>query len=138
MKNIIPDGLYHKQMGLPPSVVEQVCQFWSMVVGQHALEASNSDRYGKITIPSHVDVKPEMIVELEIKGDKWQKAVIRLPHPGGKVDDIVIAFCAYSDIPGTALVKTVWLNRATDKHYTLDHRKYRRFRSQPKPQPVTA
>lgn len=83
----------------------------------HAICASETDKYEKISLPSKVNVSKGEIIEIEIVDNKLVKLVVGIPYDFKYNLFLVI-------IPNCARVKTVWLNEISDKHITLDRSKY--------------
>lgn len=80
---------------------------------QHARRAAQEDRYGDLTrhLRNYIDMQFVEVVEVEVRRGEIVKRVIRVPID----DDLDLVMVITSDFT----VKTVWGNRATDKHSTL-------------------
>ena len=84
----------------------------------HALDAALDDRYGNIVnLPKSLDTSKAQVVEVEMQGSKTTKVVYRIPY--NEEYDLIIVL-----IPDRRFVKTVWLNKNSDLHNTLDASKY--------------
>ena len=134
------DGLYHQALGFPAGLLDTVCKSFdcSVSVDSHARRALVDDRYlseavadgreehpGRFNapdlLPKSLTVDKGQVIELEVVGGKVVKAVVR--QPATKGFDIVLAF-----IPEAlcARIKTLWLNRKSDQHKTLNAAAYRK------------
>ena len=114
--------LYHKDIGLPALVVDQIRAMGDLHLSYstHAMQACLNDRYGVISRPPMI-VNPHALgaVEVEVRDGIVVKVVVRLSY-----DDIFDLVMAIAVDQGRAVVKTVWLNHRNDLHRTLDHSKY--------------
>jgi len=111
MKN----GLYHKDIYMPKlNVADKDIQ---LDYTYHAIYASETDKYEKISLPSKVNVSKGEIIEIEIVDNKLIKLVVGVPYNSKYNLFLVI-------VQDCARVKTVWLNEISDKHITLDRSKY--------------
>jgi hypothetical protein len=110
---------YHREIGFP-SDVKIMTQTISLYPSHHAQEAAKHDRYGVIRIPSSVRVTPENVIEMDVQDGRPNKYVVRVPYD--ERHDISIAVNVFG--PGHGVVRTVWLNKKTDVHTTLDYSKY--------------
>ena len=109
------DGLYHKEIRLPKISfrdIEVVLNY-----SYHAIEAAESDRFGKVELPYSINFNRVELVEVEIHKGRVNKLVVRKHHDS--LNDLVLVV-----LVDTLKVKTVWLNRKNDNHRTLDARKY--------------
>lgn len=124
------DGLYHREIGFPKNWIDLLPRNFSpfdvkLKYGSHAREEAFSDRYGSIQLPQYLSLKGGGIelFELEIKDGVVVNVVVkmgvRVNHDA--LNDIVVIFQ-----PRDGFVRTVWLNRKSDSHKTLDASKYRR------------
>lgn len=117
---MIKNGLWHKDIRIPAEAYQQIkAQPVDVVLSYtfHALEASQTDRYGKIELPATINWSDAEVVEIEVVAGKVFKVVARLHHDSKNDLVIVVLLNGYK-------VKTVWLNRKNDKHRTLDISKY--------------
>lgn len=110
-------ALYHFEIGFPQHVRLPlggvVLQYSS-----HAQQAAKNDRYGKIVrLPSVLNYQDAKIIEIEADGKKVTKVLVRTPYNASF--DISLAIN-----PVNGFVKTVWLNKKEDKHYTLNRELY--------------
>lgn len=112
-----PQKLYHSELGIPPNAKTNHGQFL-LDYSNHALEAAQDDRYGNIiNLPKSLDTSKAQVIEVEMSGNKTTKVVYRIPYD--EQHDLALVV-----IPDRRYVKTVWLNKNTDVHNTLDASKY--------------
>lgn len=110
--------LYHKNIGFPKSLNLLDLYNLNVQYSNHAKTASNDDRYGAIEVKKSVSFSKQEIVEVETHDNKRaSKIVVRIPY--SSECDLVMAIQM-----DDTLVKTVWLNKKTDAHRTLDRTKY--------------
>jgi hypothetical protein len=111
--------LYHRDIGLPKDAVKALYgRTINLSYSHHAKLACIHDKYGIINHPPFtIQIKEDNIIELEIKENKIEKLLIRLDYDTDF--DILIVF-----VPDTGIVKTVWLNEKSDKHFTLKKELY--------------
>lgn len=114
------DGLYHKQLGLPPGVAALWAGDIGLQYGRHAQSEASLDRYGKLPLFPAVEFEAGDVVEIEVRQGEPVKAVLRVPLDDKK--DLVYALSL--PVRGEAFVRTVWFNDANDSHRTLDRSKY--------------
>jgi hypothetical protein len=112
---------YHKEVFMPKAV-HQFCPVGDIRVeySKHAINAAETDRYGQILLPFNLKLEKSQIIEVELENNRVTKVLYRLPYTSRF--DLMVAL-----IPSTFLVKTVWLNDRTDKHFTLDKSEYDRI-----------
>jgi hypothetical protein len=113
------ENLYHSDIMLPAGFVAPV-QKVSLRWTDHAKAECNKDRYAVIPQFKALTLKRFRVIEVGVAAGKVSKIVFR-----GRLDetnDIVIVLIPNSDRPWT--VKTVWANKTSDKHSTLDKSKY--------------
>lgn len=84
----------------------------------HALQAANNDRYGNIDLPDSVDTNKAKLIELEVVNNRYLSKIVYRMEYDSEYDICIVI------IPERWFVKTVWLNRKSDKHRTLDRSKY--------------
>ena len=115
--------LYHKDIGMPELAKQFHGKKFDLSFSHHAKMAAINDRYGVINKPPFsLTVTADNLIELELNSAmRPVKLVVRLDYD--KEFDIVLAI-----IPdfNRALVKTMWLNRKTDNHFTLNHAAYQK------------
>jgi len=116
-------GLYHRDIGFPPAVETLFGKTLTFRFTRHALYACLNDRYGKIMPPSSVRIEPGQIIEAETDEVAVYKIVLRIPYD--EKFDLCIALMPF--FTGDSLVKTCWLNRVSDRHFTLDKSKYQTY-----------
>lgn len=112
--------LYHSEIGIPESVRRQVPSgVYALEYSKHAIEASESERYGKIPLVELIDTtnKNINIIEVEMTNNSITKILYRCKL--NEKFDLCIAVN-----PLRWIVKTVWLNCVTDKHKTLNKALY--------------
>ena len=109
--------LYHRDIGFPKWLKMKPVTV-SLTYGSHSREEALSDRYGVINLPKRITIRPEEIFEIEMVNNKPVKIALRTHHD--VLNDIIIVLNTKDNF-----VKTVWLNRKTDTHKTLDRTKYK-------------
>lgn len=109
------DGLYHKDVYMPEISFEIADK--KLNYSSHAIEQSRYDRYGEFSLP--VSIKPQFkeLIELEVRGGVPYKGLFRLHYNSQFVICLAVIF-------ESLVVKTVWLNRKSDNHRTLDRSLY--------------
>ena len=113
--------LFHKNVGIPPKYLDFFHgRSYDLITSNHALHAAKDDRYGVIIIPTRLTIIREEIIEIEINGCVVNKVVVR-HHYNAKLDIVLVIIPRQNK---TALIKTVWANRITDNHSTLNKRRY--------------
>ena len=109
--------LYHADLGIPQNAQTQHGQML-LDYSPHALDAALDDRYGNIVnLPKSLDTSKAQVIEVEMQGAKTTKVVYRIPY--NEEYDLVMVL-----VPDRRFVKTVWLNKNSDLHNTLDVSKY--------------
>lgn len=107
--------LYHTEIGLPNvSLPEGLIR---LEYSRHAMEAATNDRYGEIYLSSLLDTKEAKVIEISVENGIIEKILYRTRYNDSHDLCLVV-------IPGVNRVKTVWLNKRSDKHSTLDRSKY--------------
>lgn len=106
--------IYHRDVYLPPQYALRV---WDgrLEYSQHAVDEAQSDRYGKVNLPTEIPGWFKLI-ESYVEGGVVVKQLWR-----GRVDtkrDLILVVLA------DGVVKTAWVNLRTDKHGTLHREKY--------------
>lgn len=108
--------LYHKNIGFPSSIRVDI-YLYSLKYGNHARYESLRDRYGIIKLPLYIDLRLVEIIEIEtFDNTNIDKFVCRMSYNNDC--DITVVF------KSDGFVKTVWLNKKTDIHKTLDRTRY--------------
>jgi hypothetical protein len=112
------DGLYNrKAYGLPAGAAEVfVAPAVDLDYAAHAYAESKADRYGVAELPGSIEVIAGDVVEVEVRGERPVKAVIRFPYDDNL--DLVLVLIVLSN-RRSFFVKTVWFNQASDNHRTL-------------------
>jgi hypothetical protein len=82
----------------------------------HAYAESHADRYGVPALPGSIEIAAEDVVEVQIENGGAAKAIVRFPYDDNM--DLVFVLKPISPV-GHFFVKTIWFNRASDKHRTL-------------------
>lgn len=117
--------LYHFQLGFPETLKIKEQYTFNLIYSKHALQAANTDRYGEMKLPYLVIIPRDYIVEVETEDNiKVDKIVFRVPYEYKEDLDLCLVV-----VPDTHFVKTVWFNKITDTHTTLDKRKYSPLKS---------
>jgi hypothetical protein len=113
------EKLYHKDIGFPDDInmPRGFNPVMRLSYGNHARQAAFEEKYGVLNLPQVVDVRKVNIFEVGVTGKTVTKLAFRMPHD--ELNDIVIVVT-----PHNGFVKTVWANRKTDTHKTLDRSKY--------------
>lgn len=124
----IADGLYHRELGLPPGFHRFLGEF-ALNYTRHAQTAFIADRYYFTGLAplKRLAVVAKDIVEAEFVGGECVKVVVRVPLTDRL--DAVLALINPVSTTGheTVVVKTFWMNETTDTHRTLDASKYIRW-----------
>lgn len=122
---MIKDGLYHKEIGLPAGAVNPWCDLdLELVYSEHAKKAADDDRYGSVPRLDIAGFAPHEVVEVQVENGQPVKAVLRIPCDNRPGLDMVLVILRPE--AGKALVKTVWFNIRSDKHFTLRRQIYSR------------
>jgi len=109
---------YHTELGFPKDIVLPSGVF-NLSYSYHAKNASYDDRYGQMSLPNTLNVDNAKLIEIEVEDNQVVKGVYRTNY-SDDLDLIVVM------IPQTSFVKTVWFNKTTDTHKTLQTWKYDR------------
>lgn len=117
--NNTKEVLYHKDIGFPDDInlPRGFSPVMDLQYSAHANEEALKDRYGEIRLPHRIDVRKGTTIEIGVTNKTVTKMVIRFSYD--ETLDIVLVI-----IPDRAFVKTVWFNKKTDTHKSLDHSKY--------------
>ncbi|KWA83924.1 hypothetical protein WL29_21395 [Burkholderia ubonensis] len=110
--------LYHKDV-YAPDVIFRSPGVVRLRYSRHAEDAAFDDRYGDLTcyLTPYMDFDTAEIVEVELDVEgQICKRVARFQVE----EDLVLVVVASAD----GFVRTVWGNLVTDRHKTLDRRKY--------------
>ncbi len=110
--------LYHSEVYFPEKLKAAIPQSVTLAYSGHALRACLNDRYGYINGPRWIDTTKGHVFEAEVINGKLVKFCIRMSYDALHDISIVVAHDTQY------VVKTLWLNRKTDKHRTLDKNKY--------------
>ena len=112
--------LYHASIGFPRNI-RALPERIELRYGRHARQAAQDDRYGPVRwLPSVIDTAACKLVEAEVEADGTvTKAVLRLSL-GTDLDLVLVVH------PRDGFVRTVWQNRRSDAHRTLNTARYAR------------
>ena len=113
----IADGLYHKDIILPP--LKLMDAYLELNYTLHAIKSAENDRYEEINLPSAINFAMVEVIEIEILDDDVEKMIVRQKY--SKEYDLILVI-----MPRYMKVKTVWLNEVEDTHKTLNQSKYRK------------
>jgi hypothetical protein len=112
--------LYHSDVYMPPCLRTPVFE-GPLTYTTHAKEAALDDRYGVIPLPKVFEAAGAQLIEVETENGFPIKQLWR--QKLDKENDLILV------ITKEGRVKTVWLNRADDKHTTLQTGKYQKERT---------
>ena len=115
-----PDKVYkyHAEIGFPKNITVPSKTYESLKYGPHATKEAMSDRYGMIVnLPTSFDPKDGYLFEIEVLNNKVIKCAYRIKYD--ETRDLIIVV-----IPQSNVVKTVWINVRSDKHFTLNRELY--------------
>ena len=107
--------LYHCELGFPKGLKHKF-GIIPVTYTQHAQKAAEDDRYGKMVLPSTINTTTARCIEAEVKDSVVTKLVYRLKY-NHELDMIVV-------LSRDCSVRTVWFNKRSDRHSTLDASKY--------------
>jgi len=108
-------SLYHFEIGFPKGLITKFGVI-EVTYKRHALNAAETDRYGRIDLPRTINTDTAKAIEVEVINRQVVKIVYRTKYN----DDFDLILVLSRD----ASVRTVWLNSVNDKHKTLDRNKY--------------
>ena len=112
--------LWHSEIKLPAGFTAPTGTV-ALEYSAHAIAACKNDRYGRIRQFGRISLNRFRVVEVETDAaGKVTKYVLRGTYENG--NDVVLAVNPRNGRPW--FVRTVWLNRSTDSHGTLDRSKY--------------
>lgn len=91
----------------------------NLIYSAHARQAAKSDRYGAIQLDPVFSLKGARIIEFETDDYTGEviKVLIRRKHDAQ--NDICVAISLTNVEDGIYTAKTVWLNRTSDNHSTV-------------------
>lgn len=84
----------------------------------HAIKESHTDRFGSISLPETFSAAKAELIESEVSDDGTRVLKQVWRQPLDNYNDLVLV------ITMEGRVKTVWVNRKSDKHSTLHRDKY--------------
>lgn len=114
----MPTRLFHKDV-YAPDVIFRSPGYMRLRYSRHAQDEARFDRLGDLSryLTPYMDFDQAEIVEVELNEESQiEKRVARFQI----TNDIVLVVVASYD----GFVRTVWANRVTDRHATLDRRKF--------------
>lgn len=120
---MIKNGRYHKLLGLPAGAAQLWAGQLNLRWGYHAQKEADIDRYGKAEQFGSAEFQASDVVEVTMENGKPVWGVARFPYS----DDLDLVMVLGVPVNGEAFVKTVWFNKASDSHRTLDRSKYQRL-----------
>jgi hypothetical protein len=114
--------LYHSEVFMPKKISGLFPRDGrkQLAMTQHAIDQANAKA---IDLRDSIDLTQFSLVELEVSFGKWSKAVIRENNPSHS-DACLVLVVIPTNNRVLWKVKTVWLNKLTDNHSTLDIRAY--------------
>lgn len=115
--------LYHRDLGFPAVVETLFGKRLTFRFTHHARRACLTDRYGVITPPATLVIEKGQIIEADTDRTAIYKILLRVPHTA----EFDLCMAILPNVGGESLVKTCWLNRVTDRHFTLDKSKYKTY-----------
>lgn len=114
--------LYHKNVFWPKGKFSALQgRTLHLSYGPHALQASETDRYGAVQLPKSIVFDEHSAIEMECAGRFVKKVVVRQAYDNTH-DLILVVFLNNAEY----FVGTCWLNQRDDKHVTLNHGRYDR------------
>lgn len=114
--------LYHTDVFMPRRIWSQAIGEVQIEYSHHARQAMQDDRYGDIPSRTSLTIQRDNIIEVEMDGTCVNKLVVR--HAIDYDRDMVTVLLKKFKQPW--LVKTVWINLASDKHKTLNTTPYQK------------
>ena len=127
IQNLIknPDGVYHTSIGFPKDFVKMLPKGFNprhivLRYGRHAQIEAENDKNGRIRPPRVISFewKDLELFEIEIENGVVVKMAVRIPHD--REHDVSIVFNTHN-----GFVRTIWLNKKSDVHKSLNMSKYR-------------
>lgn len=88
-----------------------------LTLSYHAELAARTDRYGLIEIPEYFDAKHARLIEIEVDPVLGVTKRVFRQRYNDRFDLVLVILANWK-------VKTVWLNKRTDVHRTLNAAKY--------------
>lgn len=112
---------FHADVFFPAQILRLVPRgIIGLIFTEHAQRAARNDRYGQFELPFCLDMREARLIEASFgTNGKLVKFVVRIKHTINHDMVLVVA-----KDRGNYILKTVWLNSASDKHNTLDASKY--------------
>lgn len=113
--------LYHKALTLPDNIDSIYDSEYLTRLSKHAKDESCNDKYKSFFIPEIVIITDDNLIEVEInESGQFVKFMIRIEYDS----DYDLCIVLQPETKDSALVRTAWLNKSSDNHYTLDESKY--------------
>lgn len=109
------DGLYHKDIYIPPLVFSD--ELLKLSYTAHAIDRERRLGKGRKPLPKYINLNLAELVELEVKKRAPYKAVFRMSYDNKSDIALVIKL-------KNMTVITLWLNSRDDDHETLNREKY--------------
>lgn len=111
--------LFHRDVFAPKEIFKTPGTL-NLRYGPHAKKAAAEDRYGDLTrfCPNRITIQESDIVEVAVENGAVIKRVIRIQAPGSANLDLVLV------VNADGFVRTVWGNKRTDQHRTLNRHKF--------------
>lgn len=102
--------IYNAQTGFPFQV--RLPLAITLHPTKHAIQAAQTDRYGRIEIPEYISTEGVQLVEIEMKDDRIMKVVLRKSY-SAEFDVVFV-------VVDHGILLTCWLNCKSDTHRTLN------------------
>lgn len=113
--------LYHADIRLPDNFSRLPDSEVELKWTHHAINASNTDRYGHIPRYNKILLSGCDVIEVGMEEGKVVHLLLRANFGQGD-RDILFALAPIAGKPWT--VKTVWFNKRNDRHKTLNKSRY--------------
>ena len=117
-------ALYHSDIYMPQYVINKIPKGTIQLKHtRHSTVSASTDRYGQIILADFLNLDSDNaeLIEAEYEDGKLMKFVVRCDY----VRDVDVIY-VLTPTSGPFVVRTMWLNKKTDKHATLDKNKYSR------------
>lgn len=112
--------IYHKEVHIPEKIKNLNAVTLTLEHTHHARQAAQSDRYGEIPLPDTLKFRGKHICEAQVEGGKLIKLVVRKSFN----NELDMSYVLLIQNSKHATLKTVWLNRKSDQHRTLNTATY--------------
>lgn len=108
--------LYHYEIYIP-EYMKAPCFEGLLIYTRHAIAEAQSDKYGLVQLPERFCAAEATLIEVEVDNlGLVIKQVWRRPYDQHR--DLILV------IMNTGVVRTVWFNKKTDTHKTLNVARY--------------